>query len=128
MTRLEEVVFRKQDGNEEKVEENMHLQYGDDQGSLINERDIDSSTRLEGSKVEKNEVETFVAKLEATKEVLNGSQESYMKDSGVPMKVDTLKGSNCSSFTSCEGKVAFVNRKKPSSCLRIARPDLHKLR
>uniref|UniRef100_A0A803KU60 Uncharacterized protein n=1 Tax=Chenopodium quinoa TaxID=63459 RepID=A0A803KU60_CHEQI len=64
------------DDNEEKIEENMHLQYGEDQISSVNERGIDSGTKLEGSKVEKNEVETFIAKLEATNEVLNGSQDS----------------------------------------------------
>ncbi|XP_021752466.1 peptidyl-prolyl cis-trans isomerase FKBP42-like [Chenopodium quinoa] len=31
LTSLREVVFRKQNGNEEKSEENMHLQYGEDQ-------------------------------------------------------------------------------------------------
>uniref|UniRef100_A0A803N8L9 Alpha N-terminal protein methyltransferase 1 n=1 Tax=Chenopodium quinoa TaxID=63459 RepID=A0A803N8L9_CHEQI len=71
LARLREVVFRKQDGNEEKSEDNMHLQYGEDQISSVNEREMDSGTRLEGSKVEK-EVETFVAKLEATIEVVNG--------------------------------------------------------
>lgn len=59
-----------------------------------------------GFKVEKNVLQSAVPKLEASNELLSSSQGSYMKDDGVPMDVDNL------------------NRKKPSSCLKIARTDL----
>uniref|UniRef100_A0A803KMN3 Uncharacterized protein n=1 Tax=Chenopodium quinoa TaxID=63459 RepID=A0A803KMN3_CHEQI len=107
----------------------MHPQMGEDQRSHVNEKVIDCGSRLDGFKVEKSMLESTVPKLEASNDLLSSSQGSYKKDDGVPMDVDNLKGLNsrcCSSFA--KDKVAFVNREKPSSCLKIARADLHKVR